>query len=259
MRGISRFAFSHIFYNNTGNDWDKSRLVASNISSHFPNWSVTGLLSTKWDKLRKVNWLWHEPGIRRMWPKTFSQMHGKINSQLTLSIYSVDSRVALELSADEAFIRMAISCSAEAQNQQPTGNTELRSVWSAGIRMMASIWCSHTCKVYTVYIYIYSGRIPNGSEHPYALLPSKGKALWSVLFEGCRALLSCISVWNSLGKGMMDKMLPWQRCACLQHSALQQLLQINISSYCYYFIQILFNCVLFTNKLFQIKRVTIQS
>ncbi len=28
---------------------------------------------------------------------------------------------------------------------------------------------------------------------------------------------------------------------------------LNITSYCYYFIQILFICVLFTNKLFQIK------
>lgn len=80
-------------------------------------------------------------------------MHSKINSQLKLSIYSLGSRVALELSADEAFIRMAIFFSAEAQNQQPTGNTKLRSVWSAGIRMMDSIWCSHTCKLY-INIYI---------------------------------------------------------------------------------------------------------
>lgn len=82
-------------------------------------------------------------------------MHSKINSQLKLSIYSVGSRVALELSVDEAFIRMAIFFSAEAQNQQPTGNTKLRSVWSAGIRMMDSIWCSHTCKLYiNIYIYV---------------------------------------------------------------------------------------------------------
>ncbi len=81
--------------------------------------------------------------------------NGKINSQLKLSIYSVDSRVALALSADEAFIRMAIFFSAEAQNQQPTGNTKLRSVWSAGIRTMASIWCSHTCKVQYIYTHIY--------------------------------------------------------------------------------------------------------
>ncbi len=45
------------------------------------------------------------------------------------------------------------------------------------------------------------GWIPNGSEHPYALLPSKGSALWSEFFEGCWALLSLISVWNSLGEG----------------------------------------------------------
>ncbi len=35
------------------------------------------------------------------------------------------------------------------------------------------------------------GQIPNGSEHPYPY----------VFFEGCRALLSRISVWNSLGEG----------------------------------------------------------
>ncbi len=52
----------------------------------------------------------------------------------------------------------------------------------------------------SIHILIY-GRIPNGSEHSYSLIPSKGRALWSELFEGCRALLSRMNVWNSLGEG----------------------------------------------------------
>ncbi len=77
-----------------------------------------------------------------------------------------------------------------------------------------------------------------------------------MFFEGCRALLSHISLWNSLGEGNEGQNVTLTTL-CVQHSVLQQLLlyglwllQINLS---YYFIQILFNCVLFTIKLFQIK------
>ncbi len=70
-----------------------------------------------------------------------------------------------------------------------------------------------------------------------------------ILFEGCRALQSRISVWNSLGEGNDGQNVTLTTL----HSVLQQLLQINIYSYCYYFIQILSICVLFSIKLFQTK------
>ncbi len=85
--------------------------------------------------------------------------------------------------------------------------------------------------------------------------PFEGQSPWSVFFEGCRALLSHKPL-NSLGEGNEGQNVTLTTL-CVQHSALQQLLlyglwllQINLS--CYYFIQILFNCVLFTIKLFQI-------
>ncbi len=96
----------------------------------------------------------------------------------------------------------------------------------------------------------------------YALLPSKGRALEVCSLKGV-GHYCLISLWNSLGEGNEGQNVTLTTL-CVQHSALQQLLlyglwllQINLS--CYYFIQILFNCVLITINFFKLYLLTIQS